>query len=85
MTTQPNHDEYAAASQGDPMKIQPYLKAAGSFAAAFAAALYMATKDRTDLGSLKATDWVFIAVGAAVTAAATFFIPYATTVKPPAG
>jgi len=59
--------------------MKPYLKAAGSFAAAFVAALYMATKDRTDLGSLTGTDWVFIALGAAATAAATFFIPYAST------
>ncbi len=64
------------------MNSKPFWKAGGAFVVAFAAAMTATLDGRTDLGSMKTHDWVICAVGAAVTAGATFFVPYETTVKP---
>ncbi len=67
------------------MTAKPFWKAGAGFAAAFISALYLATKDRTDLGTLKTSDWLAIVVGALLTAGLTFFVPYQSTNTPPAG
>jgi hypothetical protein len=85
MTTSPDHDEYAAAAaqppQGDTVK--PYLKSGAAFVIAFATALYATVQGRTDVGTMKTSDWLIVVLGALVTAGATFYAPYEST-KPSA-
>ena len=82
MTTQPNHDEYAAAAaqpnQGGNMK--PYLKGLYAGLVAFAGGVTTAQAD-----GITGTEWTAIGVATVVAAVGVFYVPYkSTNTAPPA-
>lgn len=58
---------------------KPY-KAAVAFALAFLTALYASVQGRTDLGNMKALDWMIVVLGAIVTAGGVYIVS-----NPPTG
>lgn len=54
-------------------KTKPY-KAIVSFVLAFLTALYATIQGRTDLNTMKVTDWLIVIIGAVVTAGGTYII-----------
>jgi hypothetical protein len=79
MTVSDNHDEYAAAAANNGGSMKPFLKALSAAVAAGGTGVVATLPD-----GITAGEWVTVGVGAAVAAIATFYVPYQTTVKPPA-
>jgi hypothetical protein len=60
------------------MKFTPFLKALSAAVAAGGTGVVATLPD-----GITASEWVTVGIGAVVAAIATFYVPYATTVKPP--